>query len=216
MFKSPQFEFCQESIGDDYFNISFIQKDFRIEINVDFDDNEVDFFLDRPSVGFNHSKVVQSLEEIKTLGEEFIHKAQILMAEDAKLPTIKKEDCELFLKTASLDGMAEGVIEYKGELFYISAITSAYHKDRSSEDREKKVWRHFYVYDLEKKELDQVVMRSLDWMRHINLTPLCKDWKSLALDVGEKSVHVNHFEGKYRVNFTPSSKPVMKLTLCYD
>jgi len=65
MFLATQFEFCQESIGDDYCNISFIYRDFRVEISFDFKDNEIVFFLDRPSFGFNDSKVVKSLEEIK-------------------------------------------------------------------------------------------------------------------------------------------------------
>lgn len=59
-------------------------------------------------------------------------------------------------------------------------------------------------------------MSSLDWLRHINLSSLCKGWESLLISTSEdESEHKKHFGGKYRFSFEPSGSPVMKLTLFY-
>ena len=82
------------------------------------------------------------------------------------------------------------------------------------EDYEKGVWRHFYVFDLNKEELEGVVMDSLDWMRHINLTSLCKEWKSIShIDTGKKEDHKKHHNSKYNYRYECTRGPVMKLTI---
>lgn len=215
LFLTHDFELCEENHNDEYLNLSFIKKDFRIEMNFDVSDNTFDLTLDRPCCGFNDSQVVNGLDEVSTMSETFIKKIDDLIMEDNLLPKITKDDCDLFLKTGSYDGLSSGVIEYQGSLYYIQSITNTYYKHKSREDSKNRVWRHFYVHEMTKQELEKVVMSSLDWLRHINLTSLCKDWKSLSLTTGEEGDNNKHFNGKYRASITPEGKPVMKLTLFY-
>lgn len=215
LFTSNGFEVCEETIDEENLSIFFIKKDFRIEAYFDVSDLSFDLSLDRPFFGFNESHSVSSVGEACSFSKEFIAKIDQLIAEDSLIPKITKEDCELFLKTGSYDGMGSGVIEYKGSLYYITSITNLYFKHRSSEDSKNRVWRHFYAFELTKEELEKVVMSSLDWVRHINLTSLCKDWKAMSLSTGNEAEHKKHFNGKYRYSFEPKNKPVFKLTLFY-
>lgn len=215
LFETHGFEVCEETVDDENLSIFFIKKDFRIEAYFDADDQSFDLSLDRPSFWFNDSISVSNLSEVIAMGKDFISKIDALIIEDDLLPRLTKEDCELFLKTGSYDGMGSGVIEYQGSLYYITSITNIYFKHRSSEDSKNRVWRHFYVYEMSKEELEKVVMNSLDWIRHINLSSLCKDWKSMSLQTGDEAEHKKCFNGKYRYSFEPKHKPVMKLTLFY-
>lgn len=215
-FLSHQFELCEEYIDDESLSISFIKKDCRIDVSFSEDDQSFNLSLDRPFYDLRDSKTIQQMRDVTDTIESFVSKINSLIKDDESLPRITKDDCELFLKTSSYDGMSSGVIEYQGSLFYIQSITNPYLKDKSKEDSNNRVWRHFYVHPMTKEELEKVVMTSLDWMRHINLTSLCKDWNSLRLDTSANdSEHKKHFDGKYRFAMNPSLKPTMKLTLFY-
>lgn len=216
LFLSNDFELCDESIDQEYGSLSFIKKDFKVEASLDLSDSSLFLSLDRPFYGFNRSTTVKNMEEVTALAEDFIAKINTLITEDSALPKITKNDCELFLKTGSYDGMSSGVIEYQGSLYYIQSITNPYLKDKSKEDSKNRVWRHFYVFEMTKEELEKVVMSSLDWLRHINLSSLCKDWKSLNQSTSEdEAEHKKFFDGKYNHSFEAKNKPVMKLTLFY-
>lgn len=215
LFLTHNFELCEEDYDEEYLNLSFIKEDFQIEIGFNVDDSCLDLTLDRPSLGFIDSQVVQSAEEINTESEKFIQKINDLIEKDRLLVHITKNECELFLKTGSYNGISSGVIEYQGSLYYIDSITNTYIARKSTKDRKNRVWRHFYVYEMTKQELEKVVMSSLDWMRHINLSSLCKDWNSLRLNTGEEKDHNKYFKGKDQQSLIPDSKPSMKLTLFY-
>lgn len=215
LFLSNNFELLEESCEEKHLYLSFIKKDFKVEIGFDETDQTFEISLDRPFYGFNDSQVVQNLEEISLVTKDFIKKIEKMIFSDDLLPKLTKEDCELFLKTGSYDGMSSGVIEYQDSLYYIDSITSPYLKEKSREDSKNRVWRHYYVHEMTKKELETVMMSSLSWLRHINLTSLCKDWKSLSLETGDEAEHKKHFDSKYRGHIIPTIKPTMKLTLFY-
>ena len=216
LFAHHQFELCDEQCDEEYLSLSFIKLDFRVEVTYDGSDGELYLRLDRPFYGFKESAELNDSFDAMELSAQFITKINSLITEDKNLPVLKKEDCELFLNTGNYDGMSSGVIEYQGSLYCINSITSPYHKDRSAADRTNRVWRHFYVSPLTKEELEKIVMCSLDWMRNINLTPLCKDWKkNYSVDTGDETTKEAHFKGKYRNSVKPEGKPVMKLTLHY-
>ena len=216
-FIKNKFELCKEELDQEYSYFSFIKKDFRIQASFDFEDMEYSIGLDRPFFSLDKEIKAKNIEDIDRINREFLAKLKKLMKEDEELLVLTTKDCELFLKTGSYDGMASGVIEYQGSLYYIKSITNTFEKDRSSEDRKNKVWRNFYVFDLKKEELEKIVMDSLDWMRHINLTPLCRDWKSLSIKVMETEEDKNkHFNSKYSSYHELLRPPVMKLTIHYS
>ena len=61
-------------------------------------------------------------------------------------------------------------------------------------------------------------MNSLDWMRHINLTSLCKNWEGMYnIDTGSNEEDKRkYFDGKYRYYHELERPPVMKLTIYYS
>ena len=214
IFLKNNFELCDEDYYDDIATFVFIKKDFKIDIFIDYEENEINLALDRPYYNFTATKEINN-KNIDKFCNKFIKKINQLITKDNKLKTITKKDCELFLNTGNYDGMSSGVIEFENSLYYIQAITNSFSKERSTDDRKNRVWRNFYVHKLTKKELDIIVMSSLDWLRHINLTSLCKDWTSMRIDIGNEQDHKKHFNGKYRKKIEIKSKPIMKLVLHY-
>ena len=202
---------------EEYLLLSYMQKDFRIQASYDPEYEEYSITLDRPFYHLSKYNNTKNLEEISKTNEDFLKELEPLMAEDIKLLTLTTKDCELFLKTGSYDGMASGVIEHRGSLYYIESITNPYEKEKCQKDRDSNVWRHFYVFDLNKEELEQIIMKSLDWMRHINLTSLCKNWEGMyRIDIGTgEEDKKKHFDGKYQYQHKNVRPPVMKLTIHY-
>jgi hypothetical protein len=215
LFTIHDFETLEEYKDEGYVSFTFMKKDFRVEVSFDSEDNDFYLQLDRPFFEFTNSDPIQDLNELENRAKGFISKIEALILEDDKLKNLTTKDCELFLKTGSYDGMASGVIEYEGQLYYIETITNAYLTDKSKEDRQNRVWRRFYVFELNKTELEKIVMNSLDWMRHINLTSLCKNWQDLRLTTADESEKDQFFRGKYRYSHEPKNKPVMRLTIHY-
>lgn len=215
MFAVHNFELVDDYVDGDegYLALSFLKKDFRVEFSLN--NSECNLTLDKPFYGFDETYTVSTWVEIEEKINKFINKVDQALADDNLLPIITTKDADLFLKTGSYDGMASGVIEHQGTLYYIEAATNVYYKDRSAEDRQNRIWRTFYVYELSQTELEKVIMSTLDWMRRINLTALCKDWQSLSTSTGEESEHRLHFDGKYRYSHNPINKPIKKLQINY-
>lgn len=213
LLKSQFYELMEENIDDDDFRLCFIKFDFKIDI---FYDTNLDLFLtlDRLFYGFTEDyKEVQ--DDIEEKVKEFIQKIEDLISQEMNMQMLTQQDCELFLKTGSYDGMASGVIEYQKQLYYIKSITNPYFKYKCKKDEENNVWRIFYLFELDKQELEKIIMCSLDWMRHINLSTLCKDWDSGHQKTGTEDEHKKHFNGQYRYVFEPNKAPVKKLVLLY-
>jgi hypothetical protein len=215
LFSQHNFELCEEASDAESLSWGWIKQDFKVEVSFDLTDQTLFLHLDRPFYGWTEDHVALTLGELAGLVSAFLEKVNTLLIKDSQLPQLTKEDCELFLKTGSYDGLSSGVIEYQGSLYYIESITNPYQKDRSQADQARRVWRHFYVFPLTKEELEKVVMSSLDWMRRINLSSLCKDWESLRIETGPEAEHRKYFDGPYNAHITPTLAPTMKLTWFY-
>ena len=214
LLKKHDFELIDEDICDEI-SLHFLNKDFRIEFSYDSDYNEADILFDRGPYSIDAETKSKNINNIINMVDFFLKKIDDIIIEEGKLPIITNKDCELFLQTGSMDGLSSGVIEENGSLFYIEIDTNLYHRDKYKLDSDNGVWRNYYVYELTKKELESIVISSLDWLRHINLTSLCKNWQSMSLSTGDEASHELHFNGKYRSSPKIQGKPIKKLKVSY-